>query len=55
MVIRAAYQPARPSEWLAHEAGLKQVTLPFTVGGDKEAGDLFGLFDDTVNRLLTGL
>jgi zinc/manganese transport system substrate-binding protein len=55
MVIRAAYQPARPSEWLAREAGVKQVVLPFTVGGDKEAGDLFGLFDDTVNRLLGGL
>lgn len=55
MVIRAAYQPARPSEWIAREAGLKQVVLPFTVGGDKEAADLFGLFDDTVNRLLGGL
>ena len=55
MVIRAAYQPARPSEWLAREAGVKQVVLPFTVGGDKESGDLFGLFDDTVNRLLGGL
>ena len=55
MVLRAAYQPARASEWIAREAGVKQVTLPFTVGGDKEAGDLFGLFDDTVNRLLAGL
>jgi zinc/manganese transport system substrate-binding protein len=55
MVIRAAYQPARPSEWLARETGVKQVVLPFTVGGDKESGDLFGLFDDTVNRLLGGL
>jgi len=55
MVIRAAYQPARPSEWIAREADLKQVVLPFTVGGDKEADDLFGLFDDTINRLLAGL
>jgi zinc/manganese transport system substrate-binding protein len=55
MVIRAAYLPSRPSEWIAREAGVKQVVLPFTVGGDKEAGDLFGLFDDTVKRLLAGL
>jgi len=54
MVIRAAYQPAQPSEWIAREAGLKQVTLPFTVGGDAQANDLFGLFDDTINRLLAG-
>jgi len=54
MVIRAAYQPARPSEWIAREADLKQVALPFTVGGDAQANDLFGLFDDTINRLLAG-
>jgi zinc/manganese transport system substrate-binding protein len=28
------------------------VTLPFSVGGTENAKDLFGLFDDTINRLL---
>ena len=31
------------------------VVLPFSVGGTPEAKDLFGLFDDTVNRLLAVL
>jgi len=31
------------------------VLLPYTVGGTAEAKDLFGLFDDTVQRLLKGL
>jgi len=31
------------------------VTLPFTVGGTPEAKDLFGLDDDTIERLLKGL
>ncbi len=26
--------------------------LPYSVGGTPEAKDLFGLFDDTLNRLL---
>jgi zinc/manganese transport system substrate-binding protein len=26
--------------------------LPFTVGGTAKAKDLFGLFDDTIERLL---
>jgi zinc/manganese transport system substrate-binding protein len=26
--------------------------LPFTVGGTPKAKDLFGLFDDTIERLL---
>ena len=31
------------------------VVLPFSVGGTPEAKDLFGLFDDTINRLLAVL
>jgi zinc/manganese transport system substrate-binding protein len=29
--------------------------LPYTVGGTDAAKDLFGLFEDTVQRLLAGL
>jgi zinc/manganese transport system substrate-binding protein len=55
MVIRAAYNAARPAEWLAAEARLPIVVLPFTVGGTAEAKDLTALFDDTVARLLKPL
>jgi zinc/manganese transport system substrate-binding protein len=54
MVIHAAYQDARPSDWLSHNAGIPVVKLPFTVGGTDAAKDLFGLFDDSVARLLAG-
>jgi zinc/manganese transport system substrate-binding protein len=52
MVIRAAYQDGRASQWLAEHANIPAVMLPFTVGGNDRAKDLFGLFDDTVQRLL---
>lgn len=52
MVLRAAYQDARPSEWIAQRAHLYAVALPYTVGGSAGASDLYGLFDDTVTRLL---
>jgi zinc/manganese transport system substrate-binding protein len=52
MVIRAAYQPPRASEWMAERAKINAVALPFTVGGSDRAKDLFGLFDDTIARLL---
>ena len=55
MVIRAAYQDARPSEWIAQRTKINAVELPFTVGGTPQAGDLYGLFDDTIARLLAGL
>jgi zinc/manganese transport system substrate-binding protein len=52
MILRAAYLSDRPSQWLSERAHIPVVTLPFTVGGDDAAKDLFGLFDDTVQRLL---
>jgi zinc/manganese transport system substrate-binding protein len=55
MVLRAAYQDARPSEWVSQRRHLNVVELPYTVGGSDNAKDLYGLFDDTLNRLLAGL
>ncbi|MEP7084609.1 MAG: zinc ABC transporter substrate-binding protein [Betaproteobacteria bacterium] len=52
MVLRAAYQDARAADWLSARAKIPAVMLPFTVGGSERAKDLFGLFDDTIARLL---
>lgn len=51
MILRAAYSDDRASNWLSERAGIPAVVLPFTVGGTEQAKDLFGLFDDTVQRL----
>jgi zinc/manganese transport system substrate-binding protein len=52
MVIYAAYQESRPAHWLSQKAGIPVVELPFTVGGARDATDLFALFDETLKRLL---
>ena len=52
MVISAAYNSDRPSQWLSERAKIPAVALPFTVGGSARAEDLFSLFDDTIARLL---
>ena len=54
MVLRAAYQSDRASQWIAERARINAVILPFTVGGDGAAKDLFSLFEDTIQRLLKG-
>ena len=54
MAIRAAYQEGRADDWLAEHANIPAVVLPFTVGGTDAAGDLFGLYDDTIKQLLKG-
>lgn len=55
MVLRAAYQDDRPAEWLSRQTGMPAVELPYTVGGSPRATDLFGLYEDTLARLLGAL
>lgn len=55
MVIRAAYNSARPAEWFSTAAKVPVVVLPGTVGGSEGAKDCASLFDDTLDRLLKGL
>ncbi|MFO1186991.1 MAG: zinc ABC transporter substrate-binding protein [Alphaproteobacteria bacterium] len=51
-IIRAAYEDDRPSQFVAGRTGLPVATLPFTVGGNDQAKDLFSLYEDTIRRLL---
>jgi zinc/manganese transport system substrate-binding protein len=51
VIIRAAYQSPRASEWLAERSKVPAVALPFTVGGNENARDLFSLFDETLRIL----
>lgn len=51
-IIRAAYQDTKPADWLSERTGVPAVTLPFSVGGDAQSKDLFGLFDSTISKLL---
>ena len=51
-VVRAAYEDPRASQWLSEQAGIPAVVLPFTVGGNDKAKDLFGLFDSSLELLL---
>jgi zinc/manganese transport system substrate-binding protein len=51
-IVRAAYQDPKASAWLSERTGVPAVALPFTVGGDPKAQDLFSLFDVTIDKLL---
>ena len=51
LIVRTPFDSPRPGEWLAERTGMPLATLPFTVGGNERALDLFGLFDDTLAKL----
>jgi len=52
LILLNAYNDAKPANWLASRVHAPAVVLPFSVGGSPQAKDLFGLFDDTLNKLL---
>jgi zinc/manganese transport system substrate-binding protein len=52
MIVYAAYEDPKPSQFVAEKSGLPAVMLPFTVGGTDGAKDLISFYEDTVKRLL---
>ena len=55
MVLRAAYQSDRASQWIAERAKIDgRSRCRSRSAAATRAKDLFGLFDDTIARLLKG-
>lgn len=52
MILRAAYEDPRSSEFISPRVGAPAVMLPFTIGGTDGAKDLFGLYDETIDLML---
>ncbi|MGH8766489.1 MAG: metal ABC transporter substrate-binding protein [Burkholderiales bacterium] len=52
VIVYSPYNSAAAAQFLSERTKIPFVMLPFTVGGSDQAKDLFGLFDDTIQRLL---
>ncbi|MBI5908538.1 MAG: zinc ABC transporter substrate-binding protein [Betaproteobacteria bacterium] len=55
VIVYMAYHNPQAAEFLSERTKIPAVMLPFTVGGSDRAKDLFGLFNDTLARLLAVL
>jgi len=55
VIVYSPYNSPQAAEFLSSKANIPTVMMPFTVGGTGKAKDLFGLFDDTIGRLLAVL
>lgn len=51
-IVTAAYEDPKPAQWLSEKSGLKSITLPYTIGGNDKAVDLFSLYESTLDQLL---
>jgi zinc/manganese transport system substrate-binding protein len=54
LVVRASFNDPRASQWFSQRANIPAIMLPFSVGGDDTAKDLFSWYDDMLTRLLKG-
>jgi zinc/manganese transport system substrate-binding protein len=52
IILLNAYNDPKAAKWLSERVHAPAVVLPFSVGGSTGAKDLFGLFDDTIDKLL---
>jgi len=52
IVVYSPYNDPRAARFMSERTGIPSAMMPFTVGGTDKAKDLFGLFDDTIERLL---
>jgi zinc/manganese transport system substrate-binding protein len=52
LIIRAAHQDSKASEWLSSRSGIPAAVMPDTVGSAPGTDDLFGMFDVIVKTLL---
>jgi len=55
VIVYSAYNSPKAAQSLGERTGIPAVMLPFTIGGSEKAKDLFGLFDDTLGRLLAAV
>jgi zinc/manganese transport system substrate-binding protein len=51
-IVYSSYDSPQAAQFLSERSKIPAVMLPFTVGGTDKAKDLFGFFDDMIERML---
>ena len=52
VIVVSPYNNSKAAEFLSQRTDIPVAMMPFTIGGTERAKDLFGLFDDSIERLL---
>jgi zinc/manganese transport system substrate-binding protein len=55
VIVYSPYNNPGAAQFLSERTKIPTAMMPFTVGGSDEAKDLFGLFDNTIERLMKTL
>lgn len=52
LIIHTPYENDKAAQWLSSRTGTTVVELPYTIGGNEQSNDLFGLYDQTISLLI---
>lgn len=52
-IAYAPFENPKPADWLSKESGLKAIVLPYTIGGNKQVNDLFDLYQNSIDTMLS--
>jgi zinc/manganese transport system substrate-binding protein len=52
LIVITTQKNPEAAEWLSEQVKIPEIALPASVGGTPGAKDLFGMYDDAINRLL---
>ncbi len=53
-ILVAPFENKEAAKWLSDKTGIPVMPLPFTVGGNAQATDLYSLFDNSISILVKG-
>ena len=52
-VILAPFERVKPAKWLKEKTNIKMIVLPYTIGGNKNVNDLFDLYENSIELMLS--
>ena len=55
LIIRSPYDPAKGATWLSKKTSRPAIVMPYTIGGNANATDLFSLFDESIRLIKSSL
>ena len=52
-IAHAPFESSKPAQWLSEQTGVKAIVLPYTVGGNNQVNNLFDLYQNSIDTMLS--
>lgn len=52
-IAHAPFESSKPAQWLSEQTCVKAIVLPYTVGGNNQVNNLFDLYQNSIDTMLS--